>query len=100
MALERKTINSMIIKPTQIGTITETLNVVRMARENMIKIIVSHRGGETEDDFLADMAVGTGAEQCKFGAPVRSERTAKYNQLPGGAAEVQILWCVQPRERR
>ena len=80
-AIKYCAINSMIIKLNQIGTVSETLKVVKSAKNNKIKIVVSHRGGETEDTFVADFAVGIGSEQCKFGAPARSERTAKYNQL-------------------
>lgn len=81
MAIDQKVINAVIIKPNQIGTLTETLHVVGLAKEAGIKIIVSHRSGETNDDFIADFAVGIGAQYCKFGAPVRGERVAKYNRL-------------------
>lgn len=70
-----------IVKPNQIGTLTETLEFCRLARINNIKLIVSHRSGETEDSFVADFAVGVGAEFIKTGAPARGERTAKYNRL-------------------
>ena len=81
MAIEKKAITAVIIKPNQIGTVTETLNVVAMAKQAGIKTIVSHRSGETNDDFVADFAVGVGSHYCKFGAPVRGERVAKYNRL-------------------
>lgn len=81
MAIEKKAITSVIIKPNQIGTVTETLEVVAQAKKAGLKIIVSHRSGETNDDFIADFAVGVGANYCKFGAPVRGERVAKYNRL-------------------
>lgn len=81
MALEKKTISGIIIKPNQIGTVTETIEVVNMAREAGIKIIVSHRSGETNDDFIADFGVGIAADYVKFGAPARGERVAKYNRL-------------------
>ena len=73
--------NSILIKPNQIGTLTETLNVIRMAKENKYEFIISHRSGETEDSFIADLAVATGAKYIKSGAPCRSDRTAKYNRL-------------------
>ena len=79
--IERKIANAVLIKPNQIGTLTETLNVVRLAQENSYKVVVSHRSGETEDTFIADLAVGVGAEYIKDGAPARGERVAKYNRL-------------------
>jgi enolase len=81
MALERHMIRGIIIKPNQIGTITETLAVVKQAKAADLTIIASHRSGETNDDFIADFAVGIGADFAKFGAPVRGERVAKYNRL-------------------
>lgn len=81
MAIDQKAVTATIIKPNQIGTISETLNVIHLAKEANLKIIVSHRSGETNDDFIADFAVGVGAHYCKFGAPVRGERVAKYNRL-------------------
>ncbi|OGH24024.1 MAG: phosphopyruvate hydratase [Candidatus Levybacteria bacterium RIFCSPHIGHO2_02_FULL_42_12] len=80
-SLQKKAITGIIIKPNQIGTVMETIAVVEMARLAGIKIIVSHRSGETNDDFIADLAVGIGADYVKFGAPVRGERVAKYNRL-------------------
>src|SRR3989344_357117 len=80
-AIDEKACNATVIKPNQIGTITETLNVVKIARENKFKIIVSNRSGETNDDFIADFAVGVEADYVKFGAPARGERVAKYNRL-------------------
>ncbi|MDD2731704.1 MAG: phosphopyruvate hydratase [Candidatus Pacebacteria bacterium] len=74
-------ISGVIIKPNQRGTITETLEAVRVAKDNGIKIIVSHRSGETEDDFISDLAVGIGADFIKSGAPYPKERMAKYNRL-------------------
>jgi enolase len=81
MALDKKTITGIIIKPNQIGTVIEALAVVEMARQANLKIIVSHRSGETNDDFIADFAVAASADYVKFGAPVRGERVAKYNRL-------------------
>ena len=73
--------NSILIKINQIGTISETLEVMKQASVNGFTRIVSHRSGETNDDLIADLAVGTQAEFVKFGAPARGERIAKYNRL-------------------
>jgi enolase len=73
--------NSILIKLNQIGTLTETLDVVEMAQTNGYSTVISHRSGETEDTTIADLAVGVGAGQLKSGAPSRSERVAKYNRL-------------------
>jgi enolase len=73
--------NAILIKVNQIGTVTETLAAMRCAADARYRQIVSHRSGETEDTFIADLAVATGAGQIKTGAPARSERTAKYNRL-------------------
>ena len=73
--------NSILIKLNQIGTLTETLETIRVAREAGYGTLFSHRSGETEDTFIADLVVATGAGQIKTGAPARSERVAKYNQL-------------------
>jgi enolase len=79
--IEKKIGNAILIKPNQIGTLTETLNVIRTARENGYKYIISHRSGETEDTTIADLSVATNAPFIKTGAPCRSERVAKYNRL-------------------
>jgi enolase len=73
--------NSILIKPNQIGTLSETLEVIRVAKENGYKFIISHRSGETEDTTIADIAVATNSHFIKTGAPCRSERVAKYNRL-------------------
>ncbi|MEA2145263.1 MAG: enolase, partial [Solirubrobacteraceae bacterium] len=73
--------NSILIKVNQIGTLTETLAAVRMARESGYTAVMSHRSGETEDVTIADLAVATGCGQIKTGAPSRTDRVAKYNQL-------------------
>ncbi len=73
--------NAILVKPNQIGTLTETMAVVRMAKENGYKTILSHRSGETGDTTIADLAVGLNAGYIKTGAPCRSERTEKYNRL-------------------
>lgn len=80
-AIDEKSINSVLIKPNQIGTVTETFEAIRLTKTTGFIPIISHRGGETNDDFVADLAVGTGASQVKFGGPDRGERLAKYNQL-------------------
>ena len=79
--IREKASNSILIKPNQIGSLTETLEVIRRAKNANMNFIVSHRSGETEDTTIADIAVGTNAPFVKFGAPCRSERTAKYNRL-------------------
>jgi enolase len=80
-ALDEKACNGVVIKPNQIGTVTETLQVVKIARDANWKIVTSHRSGETNDTFIADFAVGISSEYAKFGAPARGERVAKYNRL-------------------
>lgn len=79
--LQRKATNAVLVKPNQVGTLTETLQAVLVAQEGGQNVIVSHRSGETEDTFISDLAVAVGAGQIKTGAPSRSDRTAKYNQL-------------------
>jgi enolase len=73
--------NAILIKFNQIGTITETLNTISMAKKNNYNYIISHRSGETEDVTIADLAVGTASGQIKTGSLSRSDRTSKYNQL-------------------
>lgn len=73
--------NAILIKPNQIGTITETMEAIHLSRAAGYRHVISHRSGETEDDFIADLCVATGAGQIKCGAPARSERLAKYNRL-------------------
>lgn len=79
--IKNKVANSILIKPNQIGTVTETLETIKLAKKNGYKTIISHRSGETEDTFIADLAVGVNAGQIKMGAPCRSERVAKYNRI-------------------
>ena len=79
--IDKGTANSILVKVNQIGTLTETLDAVALAQSNGMTAIISHRSGETEDTFIADLAVATNAGQIKTGAPARSERVAKYNQL-------------------
>ena len=73
--------NSILVKVNQIGTLTETLEAIAMARDAGYTAVMSHRSGETEDTTIADLAVATGCGQIKTGAPSRSDRMAKYNQL-------------------
>ena len=79
--IKEKAANAILIKPNQIGTITETLEVIKFAQKNKFKTIVSHRSGDSEDTFIADLAVGTKSNQIKTGSLSRSERVAKYNRL-------------------
>lgn len=79
--IDEKAGNAILVKVNQIGTLTETLDAVALAQSKGMKAIISHRSGETEDTFIADLAVATNAGQIKTGAPARSERVAKYNQL-------------------
>jgi len=81
LGIERGVANSILIKVNQIGTLTETIEAVRLAHEHGYTTVISHRSGETEDATIADLAVALGAGQIKTGAPARSERVAKYNQL-------------------
>jgi len=80
-AIDEKACNSVLIKLNQIGTVTETLDAIRLTIDNNMTAIISHRGGETNDDMIADLVVGTPAQQSKFGGPDRGERLAKYNRL-------------------
>ncbi len=79
--LERKSSNAILIKVNQIGTLSETLDTIELAQNNSMKTIVSHRSGETEDTFIADLSVAVNSGLIKTGAPARSERVAKYNRL-------------------
>jgi enolase len=81
MGIEQKVGNSILVKVNQIGSITETLETIALAAKNGYTAVISHRSGETEDSFIADLAVGTGAGQIKTGSLSRSDRMAKYNQL-------------------
>ncbi len=81
MGIERRAANSVLIKPNQIGTLTETLETIELATRHRFTSVMSHRSGETEDSTIADLAVATNCGQIKTGAPARSDRVAKYNQL-------------------
>lgn len=79
--LKEKAANAIIIKPNQVGTLTETVDCIRLAQKHGYKVIISHRGGETNDDFIVDLAVAAGADYLKAGSLSRGERLAKYNRL-------------------
>ena len=79
--IESKVANSILVKLNQVGTLSETMQAISLAKSNGYKTIISHRSGETEDSFIADLAVAVDAGQIKTGAPARSDRTAKYNRL-------------------
>lgn len=81
LAIKKKACNTLLLKINQIGTITEAIEAFKLAKKAKWKVMVSHRSGETEDHFIADLALGLGAEEIKSGAPCRSERLSKYNQL-------------------
>jgi len=80
-AIAEKACNSVLIKVNQIGSLTETINCIKLAKKNNMKIVISHRSGETTDDFISDLAVGTSAEYMKSGSLSRGERICKYNRL-------------------
>ena len=97
--------NSILVKVNQIGTLTETIEAVRLAQENGYTVVMSHRSGETEDTTIADLAVALGTGQIKTGAPARSDRVAKYNQLLRieeelGDRALYPGWAAFPRARR
>jgi enolase len=101
--IEGKIANSILIKVNQIGTLTETLDTIRLAGQNGYTSIISHRSGETEDAFIADLAVATNAGQIKTGSLSRSDRIAKYNQLLRIAEELeegQVFSGATPFTRR
>ena len=103
--IEKGVANAILVKVNQIGTLTETLDAIALARANGYAAVVSHRSGETEDTTIADLAVATGAGQIKTGAPSRSDRVAKYNQLLRieeelGARATYPGWEAFPRFRR
>ena len=81
MGIDNNIANTILIKPNQIGTLTETLTTINMAQSHNYDVIISHRSGETNDDFIADLAIATKAKYIKAGAPNRGERVAKYNRL-------------------
>ena len=87
--LNEQTANSILIKPNQIGTLTETLDAIELAKKNKYTAVISHRSGETEDTTIADIAVATNAGQIKTGAPCRTDRVAKYNRLINIESEIK-----------
>lgn len=88
--IQNRASNSVLIKLNQIGTVTETLNAVKIAKNAGMKVIVSHRSGETEDTFISDFAVGVGSDYIKTGAPARTDRVSKYNRLLNIENEILI----------
>ena len=80
-AIDEKSINSILIKLNQIGTVSETIESIEIAKSNDYNYIISHRSGETEDTFISDLSVAMGGGQIKTGSVCRSDRTAKYNRL-------------------
>ena len=104
LGIERKVANSILIKLNQIGTLSETLDCIELARKNGYSAVISHRSGETEDATIADLAVATGVGQLKTGAPCRTDRVAKYNQLLRieeelGDKAVYPSWSAFPRAK-
>ena len=79
--INQKVANAILIKPNQIGTLSETLDTIDLAHKNGYKTIISHRSGETEDDTIADLTVAVNSGQIKTGAPCRTDRVVKYNRL-------------------
>ena len=79
--IKSKAANAILVKPNQIGTLTETIEVIKLAHKNNYRTIISHRSGDSEDTFIADLAVATNSSQIKTGSLARSERVAKYNRL-------------------
>jgi enolase len=96
--IEQKIGNSILIKPNQIGTLTETLDAIAMADDAGFTAVVSHRSGETEDSTIADIVVGTRATQIKTGSMSRSDRVAKYNQLLRIEAQLGAQARYVPRD--
>jgi enolase len=86
--IDSQVANAILIKPNQVGTLSETIDAIQAARAAKYQVIVSHRSGETSDDFISDLAVGVGADWLKAGAPARGERVAKYNRLLAIADEL------------
>ena len=79
--IKSKSSNSILVKLNQVGTVTETFETLNLAWESKFSTVISHRSGETSDTTIADLAVGSNAGQIKTGAPARSDRTSKYNQI-------------------
>jgi enolase len=103
--IDEQIANAILVKVNQIGTLTEALNTIELARDNGYRVVISHRSGETEDTTISDLVVATGAGQIKTGAPSRTDRVAKYNQLLRieeelGDAAVYPGWSAFPRFAR
>ena len=103
--IDRGVGNAILVKVNQIGTLTETIQAVRLAQRHGYAAVMSHRSGETEDATIADLAVALGTGQIKTGAPARSDRVAKYNQLLRieeelGAGAIYPGWSAFPRAER
>ncbi|MCH7951849.1 phosphopyruvate hydratase [Patescibacteria group bacterium] len=98
--IEEKSCTGILAKPNQIGTISQAVEVISIAKDANWQIIVSHRSGETNDDFIADFAVGVGAHYAKFGAPARGERVAKYNRLLKIESEIAAKTTEQKSQSR
>ncbi|MCV3753855.1 phosphopyruvate hydratase [Ureaplasma zalophigenitalium] len=96
--INKRASHAILIKPNQIGSISETLETIQLAQKNGMRIIISHRSGETEDDFIADLAIGVGAEMIKTGSLSRSERVAKYNRILEIQAELQEQLVYTPHK--
>lgn len=87
--IDEEVANAILIKPNQIGTLTETLDTIKLAKKNGYKTVISHRSGETEDTFIADLAVAVNSGQIKTGAPARTDRVCKYNRLLNIEREIE-----------
>ena len=87
--------NAILVKVNQIGTVSEAMEAIEMAQKNGYKAVISHRSGETEDTFIADLSVAVNAGQIKTGAPCRSDRVAKYNQLLRIEEELGTVACYK-----
>ena len=96
--IEKGIANSILIKVNQIGTLSETLDTINMAKRAGYTCVISHRSGETEDAIIADIAVATGAGQIKSGAPARTDRVAKYNQLLRIEEELDVFAQYRGRD--
>ena len=89
--IDRGIANTILVKLNQIGTLTETLDCIALAKKNKYDVVISHRSGETEDTFIADLAVGVAAPYIKTGSTARGERIAKYNRLLEIEAEINAV---------
>ncbi len=96
--IRERSANAILIKLNQVGTVSETLHTIQLAQQAGFRVVVSHRSGETEDHFIADLAVATGAGWIKTGAPCRSDRNAKYNRLLRIADELEEMAVYGPLE--